>query len=64
MADRSIDPDCTRRDDAPYWAAALALAIRAGDSSRAALARRELARLGMDLAVASRRAAKAVRDAS
>lgn len=41
-----FDPDVTRRDDAPYWAAALVAAIRAGDTRRQSLARRHLRRLG------------------
>jgi hypothetical protein len=47
---KRIDPDLTRRDEAPYWAAALVLAIRAGDASRADKARSELERLGVNLA--------------
>jgi len=45
-----FDPDVTRRDDAPYWAAVLAVAIRNGDTKRAEYAERELARLGIPLA--------------
>jgi len=46
----NFDPDVTRRDDAPYWAAVLALAIRNGDTNRAEHAEQELARLGIHLA--------------
>jgi hypothetical protein len=42
----TFDPDVTRRDDDAYWAAAIMLAIRAGDKERAATARRNLLRLG------------------
>jgi hypothetical protein len=41
-----LDPDFTRRDDGPYWAAALVAAIRAKDADRIALARQNLQRLG------------------
>lgn len=51
MRNCPINPDLTRRDDAPYWAAALVLAIRAGDGRRADLARRQLRRLGYPLAL-------------
>ena len=49
----TLDPDRTRRDDAPYWAAALVLAIRAGDARRVSLAERELGRLGVPLTTAA-----------
>lgn len=53
MRRRTMDPDVTWRNDAPYWAAALVLAIRAGDKTRIEEARRELARLGIYLTTAS-----------
>lgn len=46
MTRREMDPDVTRRDDGPYWAAALVLAIRAGSKARAEAARQHLRRLG------------------
>lgn len=49
MTRRSFDPDVTRRDDGPDWAAAAVLAMRAGDRARAARARRHLRRLGYRL---------------
>jgi hypothetical protein len=49
----TLDPDLTRRDEAPYWAAALVLAIRAGDAGRAGRAQRELKRLGVWLTTAA-----------
>lgn len=49
MTRRSLDYDVTRRDDGPYWAAALVLALRAGDKDRAVTARRNLRRLGYRL---------------
>jgi hypothetical protein len=48
-----LDPDLTRRDEAPYWAAALVLAIRSGDADRAGRAQRELRRLGLPLTTAA-----------
>jgi hypothetical protein len=42
--------DVSQRDDAPYWGAVLVMAIRSGDAARAAQARRQLCRLGIDLA--------------
>jgi hypothetical protein len=56
-----IDPDLTRRDEAPYWAAALVLAIRAGDTSRADTARQKLQRLGVNVTYRARQR-KAVHD--
>mgnify|MGYP007051605850 CR=1 FL=1 len=44
-----FDPDVTHRDETPYWAAKLALAIRCGDRARVAEARRQLKRLGCPL---------------
>jgi hypothetical protein len=41
-----IDPDITRPDDGAYWAAALVVAIQAGDAERKELARDHLRRLG------------------
>ncbi len=60
MTRREMDPDVTRRDDGPYWAAALVLAIRAGDKPRAAAARQHLRRLGyrIDLADEKRKAVR------
>jgi hypothetical protein len=52
MTQPKMDPDVTRRDDGPYWAAALVLAIRAGDRTRADKARRRLRRLGYSLDIA------------
>ena len=56
MTRRMIDPDMTRRDDGAYWAAALVVAIQAGDSERQSLARDHLHRLGcrVDVAAAPR----------
>lgn len=53
--DRHFDPDVTRRDEAPYWAAALAVAIRAGDHERVELARANLKRLKCPIDLASRK---------
>jgi hypothetical protein len=53
MTRPTIDPDVTRRDDGPYWAAAMAIAVRDGDRERAALARRNLRRLGYHLDLAA-----------
>jgi len=47
MADKTFDPDVTRRDDAPYWGATAVIALRSGDAERADEARRQLARLGV-----------------
>jgi hypothetical protein len=49
---KQFDPDVTRHDDGAYWAAALVLAIRAGDKARARTARHHLRRLGYALDVA------------
>lgn len=49
MKKRAIDPDVTRKDDAAYWAAALVLAIEAGDAEQEATARVNLRRLGYEL---------------
>ncbi len=57
-----FDPDVTRRDDAPYWAAAMVLALRAGNAKRIADTRRNLKRLGYAVDVASGLKRKAVRD--
>lgn len=43
---KPLDPDTTRRDDAPYWAAAVVLAIRNRDADREQVARTQLDRLG------------------
>ena len=62
MARRTFDPDVTRRDEGAYWAAALVLAIRAGDRARADLARKHLRRLGYRLEVVQeQQTGKAVR---
>lgn len=64
MPRRIIDPDLTCRDDGAYWAAALIIAVRAGDRSRTNLARQHLRRLGYSLEVADelrRRSPKGVR---
>ncbi len=60
MTRPSFDPDVTRRDEGPYWAAALAIALRDGNRERAALARRHLRRLGyrLDLAAGDRQGAQ------
>lgn len=58
MTRRSMDPDVTRREDGAYWAAALVLAIRAGDTNRVVAARRHLRRLGYRLDVARPQAGK------
>ena len=52
MTQTKIDPDVTRRDEGPYWAAALVLAIRAGDRKRIQKASRQLRRLGYPLDIA------------
>jgi len=63
MARPIIDLDVTRRDDAPYCAAVLILAIRAGDRTKAAFALRHLRRLGYSLGVArTSQKAKGVRN--
>jgi len=36
-----FDPDVTRRDDGAYWAAALILAMQAGDAARVKIVRRK-----------------------
>ena len=41
------------RDDAPYWAAAMVIAIRDRDTKRAADARRRLRHLGFIVGLAS-----------
>lgn len=43
------DPDDTQRDKAPYWAAALVIALHANDRVRVDKARRALERLGIDV---------------
>lgn len=53
MSRRMIDPDITRRDNGPYWAAALVVAIEAGDAERQSLARDHLRRLGYRVNVAA-----------
>ncbi|MBV8781095.1 MAG: hypothetical protein JO353_06830 [Phycisphaerae bacterium] len=65
MTRRTIDPDVTRRDDGAYWAAALVLAIKAGDTARKTTAQQHLQRLGYDLHIARQQPAKrkAVRNA-
>lgn len=52
MTKRTFDPDVTRHDDGAYWAAALVLAIQAGDAERQRLAREQLRRLGYRLDLA------------
>ena len=47
----TFNSDVTRRDDGPYWAAAMVLAIKAGDATRMDLARLNLRRLGYRLDV-------------
>ena len=59
MSRRNFDPDVTRRDDGPYWAAAMVLAIRAGDEPRTETARQHLHRLGYRLELTAPQAAKA-----
>jgi len=50
MADnRTLDPDVTRRDDAPYWAATAVIALRSGDMPRVTEAQQQLARLGVNV---------------
>ena len=49
MNTSTVRPDVTQRDEAPYWAAALVLAMRRKDGPRVALARRNLARLGFSI---------------
>ena len=61
MTRRNLDPDLTRRDDGAYWAAALVLAIRAGDIARADTARQNLRRLGYRVDLTQEQARKAVR---
>jgi hypothetical protein len=53
MTRRIIDPDIARPDDGAYWAAALVVAIQAGDAGRQALARDHLRRLGYRVDVAT-----------
>lgn len=48
MTHKPFDPDKTHLNDGPYWAAALVLAVQAGDRQRAATARKQLRRLGLD----------------
>jgi hypothetical protein len=55
MTHEKLDPDVTRKNDGAYWAAALVLAIRAGDRSRTIVARKELRRLGYRLESAGRK---------
>jgi len=56
MGSRPFDPDVTRRDDAPYWAAILAMAVRAGKVDRQREAQSNLRRLGVPLTVGRRKA--------
>lgn len=58
MIRREIDPDLTRRDDAAYWAAAMVVAVRAGDADRVETARQNLQRLGYHLDVCNPRGSK------
>ena len=51
MTRRQIDPDVTRRDDAAYWAAAMVVAVHAGDAERIETASQNLKRLGFHLDV-------------
>ncbi len=54
----TFDPDVTRRDEAPYWAAALVHAIRSGNTDRKNTALENLRRLGMPLTVGEPRKRK------
>jgi hypothetical protein len=47
MARLTFDPDKTRNNDGPYWAAALVIALQSADRARAETARRRLRRLGV-----------------
>jgi len=58
-----FDPDVTRRDDAPYWAAAMVLALRAGNAKRIAEARQQLQRLGYSVGTATDLKRKRVQNA-
>jgi hypothetical protein len=54
--------DVTRRDDAPYWAAILVMAVRSRNKVRMKEAQSNLRRLGVTLTVgAPRNARKAAR---
>jgi hypothetical protein len=53
MARPNLNPDVTRRADAPYWAAATVLALQDGDEARAEIARRHLRRLGYTVGMAT-----------
>lgn len=48
-------PDLTQRNNAPYWAAVLAQAVRDGNTNRADVAQLNLARLGVPLTVGTGR---------
>jgi len=54
VAHEAFDPDVTQRDEAPYWAASLILALRIGDETRTKEAREHLLRLGFEVTVAVR----------
>lgn len=60
MTRRDIDPDVTRHNDAPYWGAVLAMALRDRHTARAAKARKALQRLG--ILMTARPARKGVTD--
>ncbi len=62
MTRREIHPDLTRRDDAAYWAAAMVVAIRAGDSARVEMASENLRRLGYHLDVCQPKAKEVPHD--
>lgn len=53
MPRKTFNPDLAQRDDGPFWAAALVLAIRDGDKARADLAREHLRRLGYRVELAA-----------
>jgi hypothetical protein len=48
----TFNPDTTRKNDAPYWGAALMLAIREDDAARAKKATANLRRLGYEIKAA------------
>lgn len=63
MANVNFDPDQTSRDDPSYWAIVFLRATERDNKKRAELARRELARLGVQMTYRVSRAKRAVGDA-
>ena len=58
MSNQNPDPDRCRKDDPAYWAAALVLAIKNGNSVGEKSARRNLRRLRFDLVRVEKRPSK------